>query len=56
MIITILGGVYGGKWVDEYFETTDSQVFTIILSLFSVFAAIYLALKDFIIIKDKDQK
>ncbi|MDA3883318.1 MAG: AtpZ/AtpI family protein [Bacteroidales bacterium] len=47
MIVVIGAGTYGGVKLDEFFET-NNQVFTIILSLFSVFAAIYIAIKDFI--------
>ena len=50
MFAVILAGVYGGKWLDEYFSLT-SQICTISLSLLSVFAAIYIAIKDFIKIK-----
>ena len=49
MIAVILAGVFGGQWLDSFFET--EKVFTVIFSLVSVFAAIYLALKDFISFK-----
>jgi len=39
--------VLGGQKLDELCGN-ENQVFTIVLSLFSVFAAIYLAIKDFI--------
>lgn len=47
MGIVIAIGVWGGIKLDEFFKF-DTPVFTIVLSLLSVFAAIYLALKDFI--------
>jgi uncharacterized membrane protein YfcA len=47
MLAVILIGVYGGQKLDAYLHNTN-QVFTIIFSLLSVFAAIYLAIKDFI--------
>lgn len=47
MLAVILIGVLGGQKLDEVFEN-ESQVFTVVLSLFAVFAAIYLAIKDFI--------
>ena len=50
MMVVIAAGVYGGIKLDEYFMT-ESQVYTITLSLFAVFAAIYLAIKDFISFK-----
>ena len=47
MLAVILIGVLGGQKLDEYFGN-EKQVCTIVLSLFAVFAAIYLAIKDFI--------
>jgi F0F1-type ATP synthase assembly protein I len=47
MIAIILIGTYGGVKLDEYLQI-ESQIFTIVLSLFSTFAAIYLFLKEFI--------
>lgn len=44
--------VWGGQKLDSWLETTN-QIFTIIFSLLGVFAAIYVAIKDFINIKDK---
>jgi len=47
MFVIIFGGTWLGmkfdKWLDLSFP-----VFTVVISLFSVFAAIYLAIKDFI--------
>lgn len=47
MAIIITLGAFGGKKLDEYMKMT-TPVFTIILSLLSIAAALYLALKDFI--------
>lgn len=47
MIAIILIGTYGGVKLDEHLEL-NNQIFTIILSLFSTVAAIYLFLKEFI--------
>ena len=47
MGIIIAIAVWGGIKLDEFVETNNS-LFTIILSLLGVFAAIYIALKDFI--------
>lgn len=47
MLVVILVGVFGGQKLDEVFEN-ENQVFTIVCSLVAVFAAIYLAIKDFI--------
>jgi len=40
--------VWGGVKLDKLIGT-DKSIFTIILSLFGVFTAIYVAIKDFII-------
>lgn len=45
MGIIIGGGTYGGVRLDEYFEL-ETPVFTIILSLLSVFASLYLVIKQ----------
>jgi ATP synthase protein I len=47
MIVIILISVWGGMRLDKYFSL-ETPVFTIILSLLGVFAAIYTAVKDFI--------
>ncbi len=51
MVFQMLGiivlGVFGGKKLDSYFEY-NFPVFTVVLSLLSVFAALYVVLKDFI--------
>ncbi len=47
MLVVILIGVFGGQKLDAYFNS-ENQTFTIICSLVAVFAAIYLAIKDFI--------
>ena len=47
MIIIILVSVWGGIKLDKLFGFVN-PVFTVILSLLGVFAAIYTAVKDFI--------
>ncbi|GIV29163.1 MAG: hypothetical protein KatS3mg028_0229 [Bacteroidia bacterium] len=47
MAIVITLGAFGGKKLDEYFQM-NTPVWTIVLSLLSIAAALYLALKDFI--------
>jgi F0F1-type ATP synthase assembly protein I len=47
MIVIILVTVWGGIKLDKLFGF-QSPVFTVILSLLGVFAAIYTAVKDFI--------
>ncbi|OQA97244.1 MAG: putative F0F1-ATPase [Bacteroidetes bacterium ADurb.Bin217] len=54
MLAIILIGVFGGQALDEYFDLTNSLC-TIICSLLSVFAAIYVAIKDFIRIGKQNQ-
>ncbi len=40
-------GSFGGMKLDQYYKTS-TPIFTIILSLLSIFASLYLVLKDFI--------
>ncbi len=47
MLGIIILGVWGGQKLDSKFQNT-TPVFTIVLSLLAVFAAMYLVLKDFI--------
>jgi F0F1-type ATP synthase assembly protein I len=46
MVVIILLGVWGGIKLDE--KLNSDPAFTVILSLFSVFAALYLVLREFI--------
>ena len=45
-VITI--GVFGGKKLDSWLGFTKVPVFTLVLSLVSIAAAIYLSIKDFL--------
>jgi hypothetical protein len=47
MLIIIGLGVFGGYYLDKYLEL-KIPVFTLLLSLLSVAAAIYLSIKDFL--------
>jgi hypothetical protein len=47
MILVMVAGTLGGKYADEYFKT-PFPFLTLIGVFFSVFAALYLALKDFL--------
>jgi F0F1-type ATP synthase assembly protein I len=47
MILVIVAGSLGGKYTDKYFENSF-PIFTLIGVLISVFAALYLAIKDFL--------
>lgn len=44
MGVIILAGVYLGKYLDSYFQTTPYLL--VAMSLFSIFAALYTTLKD----------
>lgn len=43
---TIALGVWGGRKLDEWLEMQKFPVFTVILSLLSVFVAMYWAVRD----------
>ncbi len=45
MGIIIACGSFGGAWLDDYLDL-NTPVFTIVLSLFSIFAALYLVIKQ----------
>jgi len=47
MIAMIVGGALGGKWLDEYLQLTF-PAFTLFGVLFSVFASVYLTIKEFL--------
>jgi len=47
MLVIILATVWGGIKLDKLFGL-QTPVFTVIMSLFGVLAAIYTAVKDFI--------
>ncbi|UMB53271.1 AtpZ/AtpI family protein [Lutibacter sp. A64] len=52
MGVTIYLGVYFGKWLDAYFQTTN-KIYTIILTLFALFASIWSVLAQLKNINDK---
>lgn len=45
MGVIILIGTYAGRWLDEKMQT-ETPWFTVGLALFSIFAALYVTLKD----------
>jgi F0F1-type ATP synthase assembly protein I len=47
MIAIVLAGVFGGIKLDEWLQW-KFPLFTILLSILGVFAAIYFAIKDFL--------
>jgi hypothetical protein len=46
MGITIALGVWGGMKLDQYYPISRFPVFTIVLSLLSVFGSMYFVIKD----------
>ena len=48
-------GAWGGMKLDDKFET-DSQIFTIVLSLLSIFIAMYLVIRDVIKMQNDNEK
>lgn len=55
MGMVILIGTLAGQWLDDYFET-ERPYLTVLLALVSIFAALYLTLKDIINPSDKDKR
>ncbi len=51
MAAIIGGGTYLGVWLDKKFNSNETPYFTIVLSLFAVFASTYLIIKQ--ILNDK---
>ena len=47
MIVVIVAGSLGGKYADQHFQL-GFPIFTLLGVIFSVFAALYLAVKDFL--------
>jgi hypothetical protein len=47
MILVIVAGSLGGKYADAHFENAF-PIFTLLGVIISVFAALYLAVKDFL--------
>ena len=47
MAIIIVGGTFGGKWLDSFIDI-KFPVFTLVFSILSVFLAVYYAIKDII--------
>ncbi|PCJ25170.1 MAG: hypothetical protein COA97_08475 [Flavobacteriales bacterium] len=48
-------GAWGGMQLDEKFQT-ESKLFTIVLSLTSIFIAMYLVIRDVINMQNDDDK
>jgi len=55
MGVIILIGTLAGQWLDGYFETGRPYL-TVLLALLSIFAALYLTLKDIIHPSNKDKR
>ncbi|MCU0435021.1 MAG: AtpZ/AtpI family protein [Bacteroidia bacterium] len=48
MAVIITAGALGGRWLDAQFPMGKIPVFTLVLTLVSVFAAIWYFIKDFL--------
>ncbi len=49
MAVIICAGVFSGRWLDNHVPLTDKvPVYTLVLSLASVFAAMWYFIRDFI--------
>ena len=46
MVVIIFGAAYGGVKLDDWMSSVDFPVFTVGLTIFGVFAAVYLSLRD----------
>ena len=55
MGVVITAGVLTGQWLDEKYPN-NHQVFTIILSLFAVFAALYMVIKKAMRMTKQDEE
>lgn len=54
MAVTIVLGTFGGRWLDKHFHNDKFPVFTLALSLLSVFAAMWYFIRDFMKPKKKE--
>lgn len=49
MAVIISAGVFGGRWLDQHYPLSkEIPVYTLVLSLFSVFAAMWYFIRDFV--------
>jgi hypothetical protein len=48
MAVIITAGALGGRWLDANFPLGKIPVFTLVLTLLSVFAAIWYFIRDFL--------
>lgn len=48
MAVIITLGTLGGRWLDTHFQLTTFPLFTLVLSLLSVFAAMWYFIRDFL--------
>lgn len=49
MAVIIGGGTFAGRWLDVHYPLTEKfPVFTMTLALFSVFAAMWYFIRDFV--------
>jgi hypothetical protein len=48
MAVIITAGTLGGRWLDAHYPLGKIPVYTLVLSLASVFAAIWYFIRDFL--------
>ena len=48
MAVIITLGTLGGRWLDTHLQLTQFPLFTLVLSLLSVFAAMWYFIRDFL--------
>ena len=49
MAVIICGGTFGGRWLDMHYPLTEKlPVYTLVLSLASVFGAMWYFIRDFV--------
>ncbi|MGL4596051.1 MAG: AtpZ/AtpI family protein [Bacteroidia bacterium] len=48
MAVIITLGTLGGRWLDQHAPISQTPIWTLILSLFSVFAAMWYFIRDFL--------
>jgi hypothetical protein len=47
MAVIITAGTLGGRWLDQHLQLVKFPLFTLVLALFSVFAAMWYFIRDF---------
>jgi hypothetical protein len=48
MALMIVAGTFGGRWLDTHLRLMEFPLFTLVLSLVSVFGAMWYFIRDFL--------